>query len=54
MHSFLPLQIGEGVPIFEIWTKTGFMKKLLRNMGLVEMGLRFLRKGGFPNCFITF
>ena len=51
---FSPLpKIKGAVLIFEIWTKRGLMKKLLRNRGLVEKG-SYLRKGGFPNCFISF
>ena len=45
-----PLKVrwrGEGV-VFEIWTKRGVMKKLLRNRGLVE------RDEGVPNGFICF
>ena len=37
LHSFLPPKIrgeGGGVLVFEIWTKRGFMKKLLRNRGV--------------------
>ena len=39
--------------VFEIWTKRGVMKKLLRNRGLVERE-DTLRKGEFPDCFISF
>ena len=40
-HSFLPSPKIRGVfLVFEIWTKRGVMKKLLRNRGLVE------REGG--------
>ena len=47
-HSFLPspLKLG-GVLVFEIWTKRGVMKKLLRNRGLVERGRSSQKEGGF-------
>ena len=40
-----PLKLG-GFLVFEIWTKRGVMKKLLRNRGLVERE-DTLRKGSF-------
>ena len=48
-HSFLTPEI-RGVLVFEIWTKRGVMKKLLRNRGLVERG----GGGGGPICLIVF
>ena len=47
-----PLKLG-GVLVFEIWTKRGIMKKLLRNRGFSWKGGP-LRKREFPNCFIGF
>ena len=50
-----PLKLGGGgVLVFEIWTKRGVMKKLLRNRRLVERGVLLERGGGVPNCFISF
>ena len=43
-----------GGSCFEIWTNRGVMKKLLRNMGLVEREGVLLESGGFPNCYISF
>ena len=40
-----PLKIRRGFLIFEIWTKGGVMKKLLRNRGLVERGEILLERG---------
>ena len=50
-HSFISLKIR--CLVFEIWTKMGVMKILLRNRGLVERGVH-LERGDFPNCFISF
>ena len=52
-HSFLPYRIRGGLLICKIWTKSGVIKKLLRNRGLVEKG-GSLRKGEGPKCFISF
>ena len=40
-----PLKIRRGFLIFEIWTKGGVMKKLLRNRRLVERGEILLERG---------
>ena len=42
-----------GFLVFEIWTKRGIMKKLLRNRGVSWKGV-IIERGGFPNCFISF
>ena len=52
LHSFLPPNIG-GVSRFWNLDKEGVMKILLRNRGVSWKGA-FLRKRGFPNCFISF
>ena len=53
LHSFLPPKIrgGGGVLVFELWTKSGVIKKLLRNRGLVERGWGLLRKRGVFKLF---
>ena len=46
---------GWGYLVFEIWTKRGVMKNLLRNRGLVKRGGGvLLERGWIPNCFISF
>ena len=52
-HSFLPYRIRGGLLICKIWTKSGVIKKLLRNRGLVEKG-GSLRKGGVQNVLSVF
>ena len=47
-----PLKLG-GYLVFEIWTKRGVMKKLLRNRGLVERGGP-LKKRGVSKLFHQF
>ena len=45
VSSPLKLAGEEGVLVFEIWTKKGVMKKLLRNKGLAEKGGVLLERG---------
>ena len=54
-HSFLPThKIRGGFLVFEIWTKRGSWKKMLRNRGVSWKAGVLLERGGFPNCFVSF
>ena len=57
-HSFLPPNIrmwGGGYLSFEIWTKRGFMNKLLRSRGVVWKGESSVRTGrGWSKLFHEF
>ena len=47
IHSPPPKIRGRGVLVFEIWTKRGVMKKLLRSRGLVEREEYSYKEGDF-------
>ena len=48
-----PLKLG-GFLVFKIWTKSGVIKKLLRNRGVSWKRGVLLERGWFPNCLISF
>ena len=52
--QFPPPAKIRGVLVFEIWTRTEVIKKLLRNRGFSRKGGGFSQKGDFTNCFISF
>ena len=55
VSSPLKLEGAGGVLVFELWTKSGVIKKLLRNRGLVERGGGgLLRKRGVSKLFYQF
>ena len=54
VSSPLKLEGAGGVLVFELWTKSGVIKKLLRNRGLVERGWGLLRKRGVFKLFYQF